>query len=464
MAEAPKIPRIVRERLLNAQAGARATREHLDADLLAAYAENSLPRRERDSVLNHLAVCENCREAVMLSLPESTTTAAPARDGGLLPGWMGLRWAALAACFVLTVGVVLLNRNFEQAKVSQAPASSEQPPRAVAVAPSGPPERRFESAQSESKTSGFGGGVLADEQTQLRGALKSRAKKDYKADVGRSAKSPTAPAAAFDRLSSFGASEKSASGSQNSVAAASPATSAANAAGASNEKHETQAAGVGSVGKLMRVAPGVTAQSSAEIAHADAGTQVTNKGNEADASGMRGQEPSKKKTAPETTPAVAAALPSPPQARAQKAPASPTLRVQSEGYFQTKDQLETLNQEKLATASSEPAMQWRIRAGRLQQSNDTGKTWQELNVAPGVKLHAFWTQGSSVWAGGTAGSLFHVTDAGKQAVRIPIRVAEGEVAETVVAVTFTDELNGTIMLESNLVLQTTDGGKTWERR
>src|SRR5258705_11825797 len=177
MAEAPKIPRIVRERLLNAQAGARATREHLDADLLAAYAENSLPRRERDSVLNHRAVCENCREAVMLSLPESTTTAAPARDGGLLPGWMGLRWAALAACFVLTVGVVLLNRNFEQAKVSQAPASSEQPP--VAVAPSGAPERRFESAQSESKTSDFGGG-----------ALKSRAKKDYKADIGRSAKSP----------------------------------------------------------------------------------------------------------------------------------------------------------------------------------------------------------------------------------------------------------------------------------
>jgi len=461
MAEAPKIPRIVRERLLSGQSGARAAREHLDADLLAAYAENSLPSRERNLVLNHLSVCEDCRDAAMLSLPESATAAARhARGGSLLPGWMGLRWAALATGVVLTIGVVLLNRNFEQAKVSQAPASSEQPQ--VAVAPSSVQEHRFQSVQSEAKTPGFGGGVIADQRTRLKGARQNRTDNSYKADIGRSTKPRTAPAAGFDNFAAYA---NRASRNQTSPAA-SPAASATMASGGmAADKHEAPATAVGSLGKLMQVAPapGITAQSSAEIANAQAETQVAGKRSEADADGLREQEPSKKKTAAENATVVAGSLPSPPQARAQQAPASPAVRAQSQGYFQTKDQVEA-NQEKLAIASSEPALQWRIRAGKLQQSTDTGKTWQEVSVAPGVKLHAFWTQGSSVWAGGTAGSLFHITDSGKQAVRIPIKVGEAEVAETVVAVTFADELNGTIMLENNLVLQTTDGGKTWERR
>ena len=61
-----EIPKIVRQRLAaNLAAGA-----HPDANLLTAFAEQTLTRRERDSVLRHLSQCSECREVTILSAPE----------------------------------------------------------------------------------------------------------------------------------------------------------------------------------------------------------------------------------------------------------------------------------------------------------------------------------------------------------------------------------------------------------
>jgi hypothetical protein len=70
--------------------------EHPDADLLAAFAERAVAERERDSVLAHLATCNDCREVALLSLPEESApvlqNVRSARRR--LPIF---RWAALAA-------------------------------------------------------------------------------------------------------------------------------------------------------------------------------------------------------------------------------------------------------------------------------------------------------------------------------------------------------------------------------
>jgi hypothetical protein len=90
------VPNIVRERLKAATSAA----DHPDADLLTAFAEQSLPAPERATVLEHLARCADCRDVVALALPatediETPATATPSRRGWLT--WPALRWGLVAA-------------------------------------------------------------------------------------------------------------------------------------------------------------------------------------------------------------------------------------------------------------------------------------------------------------------------------------------------------------------------------
>jgi hypothetical protein len=76
------VPKIVRERL---QAPPPAV-NHPDADLLTAFAEQSLPADERATVLEHLARCGDCRDVVALTLPPTEileTAARPVRSAWL---------------------------------------------------------------------------------------------------------------------------------------------------------------------------------------------------------------------------------------------------------------------------------------------------------------------------------------------------------------------------------------------
>jgi len=88
------VPNIVRERL-------RAVvppGDHPEADLLTAFAEQSLPERERAKLMNHLARCGQCRDVIMLALPaaeETRTVTTPVRGNWLT--WPTLRWAFVAA-------------------------------------------------------------------------------------------------------------------------------------------------------------------------------------------------------------------------------------------------------------------------------------------------------------------------------------------------------------------------------
>ena len=109
---------------------------HPDADLLTAFAEQSLFGRERDSVLAHLAQCSDCREIVILASPnlEPVLPKSPARLRWL--GWPVLRWGALAACAVVVVAAVSLRPRFEAARSSE--LRSEVPQAVVKTEPVAP--------------------------------------------------------------------------------------------------------------------------------------------------------------------------------------------------------------------------------------------------------------------------------------------------------------------------------------
>jgi hypothetical protein len=80
---------------------------HPDADQIGAFVEHALPAHEQEQMLNHLAVCQECRAIVALSLPSAEpakTLVAPARKPWW-PGWT-LAWPALAAATALAVFIV----------------------------------------------------------------------------------------------------------------------------------------------------------------------------------------------------------------------------------------------------------------------------------------------------------------------------------------------------------------------
>src|SRR6202165_1843521 len=108
-----EVPKIVSDRLRTAL----PEQAHPDADLLSAFAEQALSATERDGILQHLALCGDCRDVVALALPAATVAppqtapqtagedrvkAAGSRAGPPAPhklsfAWPTLRWAALAA-------------------------------------------------------------------------------------------------------------------------------------------------------------------------------------------------------------------------------------------------------------------------------------------------------------------------------------------------------------------------------
>ncbi len=138
------VPKLVIKRLQSPVADS-----HPDADLLTAFAEQSLAGAERNHVVEHLALCGECREVVSLALPPQVDVQPAAHSSENWFSWPLLggstwRWAAVAAGVVLiaSIGVIQFHRqqrselasNIPQAKPAIAvPAPGVKPAEAVAV-------------------------------------------------------------------------------------------------------------------------------------------------------------------------------------------------------------------------------------------------------------------------------------------------------------------------------------------
>lgn len=115
---------------------------HPDADLLTAFAEQSLAAQERGEVLEHLARCGECREVVVLALPATEAVAlagsgAPTRIGWL--SWPVLRWGVVAAGIltVTSVGVLQYRQRLqEKTLVARSLMSRDQSSESPAQSPS----------------------------------------------------------------------------------------------------------------------------------------------------------------------------------------------------------------------------------------------------------------------------------------------------------------------------------------
>ena len=101
-----ELPKFVLQRLASSAVPA----EHPGADLLAAFAEQSLSATERENLLVHLAGCEQCRAVVWCALPESEASQVVTAVVGGRSWSSAWRWVGVAAGIVVIAGVAVLFR------------------------------------------------------------------------------------------------------------------------------------------------------------------------------------------------------------------------------------------------------------------------------------------------------------------------------------------------------------------
>ncbi len=389
-----EIPKIVRQRLAaNLAAGA-----HPDANLLTAFAEQTLTRRERDSVLRHLSQCSECREVTILSAPEPEieTDVVPVRSSWL--GWPALRWGALVACGVLVVAAVSLRqRSSHLATAHETPAEIGM--RAEVPAASQKPQVAVE--------------------TQ-----KDRATMDYKsrADVvkpdERVFNIPQRPAPKARAAQTASASPSMVPGATASLAGSTLA--------ARDQKMFAKPAAPApppsQVAEQVEVTTQPTEQmvtASKSAVAADAVEANLGKAKQAVQGNLAGENKVGKFEAPAA--AVGGSL------------------------FKKVTPRWTLSAD-----------------GTLQRSLDGGKTWKTIPVAADATLTAVAAMDSDIWVGGSHGSLYHSTDAGDHWAQVAPASAGQSLTSNVIGIEFTDTLHGKITTADQEVWTTADGGQSWQ--
>src|SRR5271170_4508343 len=107
-------PNPLRQELARSQQAPADFEGHPDADLLAAFPEETLLPTERSGVLAHLAVCGQCREVLSIATvarPDGAQDASvqrvprPVRS----PMWIWLPWAACAAGVAAIISILLFH-------------------------------------------------------------------------------------------------------------------------------------------------------------------------------------------------------------------------------------------------------------------------------------------------------------------------------------------------------------------
>jgi len=101
--------------------------------------------------------------------------------------------------------------------------------------------------------------------------------------------------------------------------------------------------------------------------------------------------------------------------------------------------------------------------GTLQRSLDSGASWQTIVVSTETAFRALAANGLDIWVGGSAGALFHSSDAGVHWTQVR-PVANNEALEgDIIGVEFTDTLHGKLTSSTGQIWITADAGQTWHK-
>jgi hypothetical protein len=420
---------------------------HPDANLLSAFAEKSLTDRERTEVLNHLAQCADCREMMALAVGsepaviESSAAVAKRRWSA----WSTLRWGALAATLGAVAIVVALRPVMDRRQ--QPPANGPHPavaanankpiaplaaePLAPGLNPQaglGKSEARSHNAKRLTMQAKAMPSEVSAASVGVSSAHSERAKTKQQVTMLATVRPPARLVA--KKVQTEGVEEKasqSAGGLVGSATPSAPPPSSLQAMAVPAPEEETQAG-------LSKEAPPERVAAALKMSTADAAGKGA-------------------VTRPAGGVTVMGAAAAPPQAA--------QVRIQSEGAVSSRMTSRQMLMSKQGPASS----QWNISpSGKVQRSDDGRKTWEDVKVADGVTFRAITAADRDVWAGGSAGALYHSSDGGLMWNRIDITASGNAVTETIVGIQSSSPLHVIVTLASGQQWVTEDGGRRWRNK
>jgi len=471
-----EVPKIVHDRLRgalperNLPGRAAPEQAHPDADLLTAFAEQALSATERDGVLDHLALCGDCREVVAVALPAADMVpprtaphTAPqtadedrvrtdvrttvSRAGAPAPqklsfAWPTLRWAALAAGVAVAAAVLLVHPG----KLNQATLPSVNPQVATTAQPASAPQTGSSSAASSVLSSQIAS--PSADQSAVRAKIneapaKSELRLSKKLAAGRVVPPPRAESGMLL------AGNKKDSGQADKLSAAPSAEARAFGYDAPSRQRATETV------EVSGAAAAVTAESSTE--------NVLMARNDAPRN---------------NAPAIEKAKPALQQKEADEAEQkTPAVAVPGRAGLQARNVMSAAKLASPASQSLAPRVTWSIKAGILQRSLDSGQSWQDALHADHPLL-CYASHDEDVWTGGQAGTLFHSVNSGVTWVQVRPSIKARQLGSDITRIEVgstevrNEDVRGDVRPPAEIILSTSnneiwssaDGGKTWDKK
>jgi putative zinc finger protein len=483
MTEVPKIvyDRLRAARLQQLPIGSAAESVHPDSNLLTAFAEQVLSATEHDSVLEHLALCAECRDTVALALPaenvevisvfsepvfsegekgEAPIPRAAEYAASRLFAWPRLRWVALAACAAV-VGSALLLRPGKLNPPTQPSAgqqiASTAAPTSTGGSPSGASSPSIVSSivsSGSNYSSGRPSGRQAGDHPELS------ANRDETASItdGPLSKDATArrtlpsPAQAESAMALARRKKSSEQADKRTnipgMLALDGSASQETAGGTADETIEVSAAG--------------------EVAPSAADTASTARNF---APAIEKAKPALPNTAQEN------GLPASAADQVHGVNGAPAPRLQARAMSPAAAKAITPGQTSGAGLAPRD-FAWTINSGVLRRSLDNGQTWQD-SLRADHPLLCYASHSDEIWTGGQGGTLYHSTDGGISWVRVYPSANGRQLSADVSQIEVRNSNLGDFHLGSKnsqaptkIVLSTNnkqvwtsvDGGKSWETK
>ncbi len=392
------VPKIVLGRLRRASNPGN----HPGADLLTAFAEQALAKRERLHVLEHLAQCSECREIVSLARPEIAEPQTSLKLFSLRSPI--LRWSAVAAC-VVVVGAVVTTRHLAQKNVET---------RVTAKAPF-----------SDTKDASQG----VDLKTDL--AAKLQPKPDLVVPHGLAKQ--RRGAALNSRAPAVNA-EKAGTGKKGPLAATETASAVPGPTQLSKTTDQGQQKKIIEYDSLGSAAKSGNEAVMDETVATSASVEV------ADA------RPGKAKDAKDPR---------------MKAPMAASSGIGGAVAPVTANQMIESRAELNRAVDLTP--RWNLSSEGILQRSFDGRTWQAVPVADNAIFRAVSAVGPEIWVGGNGGSLYHSSDNGQHWTQVKPAVNGSPLTADIVGIEFADAQHGKLTTSDHETWTTSDAGQSWTR-
>lgn len=469
-----QLPKIVRERLNVAKPAV----DHPDADVLTAFSERSLPEIEQAIVVEHLARCGECREILALSLPPTEEVQIVAQSSPQSWfGWPSLRWGFAAAGIVLiaSLGILQHRKSATSSMVASRQATPTLAQPEAEKKKAAPPAAEFV-PQTHAESPAYDALKPTDAESVAKTPGHSGA-----APAASPAPNMTAPLPVNPGLLQHGprmANQFQYHGNvqqQNALAkqASSPPPVPLSSPTPQGSADAIAKARVSASVQTVDVT-GETPPPNAQAGSAQALVLQNQPMDQQPLNGGQSESKTDRDSSFVTGFNAGAKVPG-------RSAGGPGSGVGG-----------------LLYASN---ARWSINsAGGLQRSTDQGKTWQDVNVtnnsAPAsagltlavnaspkeldkkaaakneversksmsIVFRAVSANGSDVWAGGSAGMLYHSTDAGAHWTRIiPLSPTGAPLTGEILTVAFADAQHGKVSTSTAELWSTADAGQTWQK-